>query len=160
MNNEKLSYDDIYYYLDNYDENTNSGKYSENFKLNNKGFNYHDRKQMFCHKCKKFIIDDKKCLLKSIKKFNALTKSKIIKTLYVVPPKYINEIIHLYHIYSGHKGYHNLAFLINNEGYYIKGIYIKIKKEIKECIICNQNKKNIIKKPIIMQIIPKGPRYE
>jgi hypothetical protein len=78
MNNEKLSYDDIYYYLDNYDENTNSGKYSENFKLNNKGFNYHDRKQMFCNKCKKFIIDDKKCLLKSIKKFNALTKSKII----------------------------------------------------------------------------------
>ena len=86
INNEKLSYDETYYYLYNYDENTNSGKYSENFKLNNKGFNYHGRKQMFRNKCKKFIIDDKKCLLKSIKKFNALTKSIIIKTLYVVPP--------------------------------------------------------------------------
>ena len=50
INNEKLSYDGIYYYLYNYDENTNSGKYSENFKLNNKGFNYHGRKQMFHNK--------------------------------------------------------------------------------------------------------------
>ena len=116
INNEKLSYDDFYSYLYNYYENTNSGKYSKNFKLNNKWFNYHGRKKMFCNKCKKFIYDDKKCLLKSIKEFNALTKSKIIKALYVVPPKYINEIIILYHIYSGHKGYHNLVFIIIMRG--------------------------------------------
>ena len=80
------------------------------------------KKRLFRNKCKKFIIDYKKSLLKSIKEFNPLTKSKIIKTLYVVPPKYIDEFIHLFHIYSGHKKYHNLAFLINNDEYYIKGL--------------------------------------
>jgi transposase InsO family protein len=35
---------------------------------------------------------------------------------------------------------------------------IILKNFIRKCIICTQNKKNIFKKPAIIQIIPNGPR--
>ena len=37
-------------------------------------------------------------------------------------------------------------------------IYKKCNIFIKNCNICRQQKKNIFKKPSIIQIIPKGPR--
>ena len=39
-------------------------------------------------------------------------------------------------------------------------MYKIINKVIKDCIICNQNKKIIIVKPNIVHIIPKRPKYE
>ena len=59
----------------------------------------------------------------------------------VVPPKFIKEFLELYHLKNENKGYHQFAFDILNDGYYIKGLYIKIKDIINNCFICSQNKK-------------------
>lgn len=74
----------------------------------------------------------------------------------VVPPKFIKEFLELYHLLNENKGYHQITFDILNDGYYIKGLYIKIKDIINNCFICSQNKKNIFKKPSIVLIILKG----
>ncbi len=74
-------------------------------------------------------------------KKNPVTKSKLMKNLIVVPLKFIKSFIHLYHINTGHKGYHNLAAIITYDGFYIKVLYIKINEETNNCIIWNKNKK-------------------
>ena len=51
-----------------------------------------------------------------------------------------------------------MSGIITNDGFYIKGLFIKINEEINNCIICN--KKNLIKKPSLIQIISKGPKNE
>lgn len=67
-------------------------------------------------------------------------------------------MIYLYHIKNGHKGYYNLINDIINDGFYIRGIYGKCKNAIRNCIVCNQNRKNIFKKPSVVQIVPQGPK--
>jgi len=73
--------------------------------------------------------------------YDLISKSNILKLYLVIPPKFYKEFILLYHKKSGHKGINNLGQLISHEGFYIKGIYKIINEVIKDCIICNQNKK-------------------
>ena len=70
---------------------------------------------------------------------------------------YIKIIIINYHFINGHKCYFNLAKDIIDVGFYIKIVYSICKAIIKDCIYCNQNRKNIFQKPLPIQIIPKGP---
>ena len=44
-------------------------------------------------------------------------------------------------------------------GFYIKKIYSICKIIIKDCIYCNQKRKNIFRKPCAIQIIPNSPLY-
>ena len=159
INEKRLSYDDIYFDISYYDKNSNTDKYSVNFKNKNQGINYHERRQPLLKKTKKLLIDNNKRLLKAIIEINSITKTKVIKNLLVAPPKYVKEFINLYHLITGLKWYHNLAAKITIDGYYIKGLYHKISEEISNCVIFKQNKK-IYLMPLIIKIMPKGPKYE
>ena len=98
---------------------------------------------MFRKKCFKFDVDKNNRLIKNILIKN--TNKTFLKELIVIPPKYIEDFINLYHIKNGHKGYYNLVNNIINYGYYIKGIYEKSKYTIKNCSKCMQNKKIYLK---------------
>lgn len=78
----------------------------------------------------------------------------IIKELVVVPPKIINQFLKIFHIRNGHKGYINFVNDILDTGFYMNGIYKKAKKFNSLYVICNQNRKNIFRKPSILQIVP------
>ena len=103
INEKRLSYDDIYFDISYYDKNSNTDKYSVNFKNKNQGINYHERRQPLLKKTKKLLIDNNKRLLKAIIEINSITKTKVIKNLLVAPPKYVKEFINLYHLITGLK---------------------------------------------------------
>ena len=156
-NNKEIGYDDIYFYI--YQNiNNNIGKYSEKFKSLYKNNNYKSKKQIFRKKCVKYDIDENKRLIKRILITDILNKKTIHKENIVIPNKFIKDIVNTYHFINGHKCYLNLAKDIIDAGFYIKNIYSTCKNIIKDCIYCNQNRKNIFRKPCAIQIIPKGPR--
>ena len=102
----------------------------------------------------------KKRLIKKISKYEPNIQTNMINNYLVIQPKYDKELIELYHLKSGLKGINNFGQLISNDGYYIVGMYKLINQVIKDCIIYNQNKKNIFEKQNIVQIIPKGLKFE
>ena len=104
----------------------------------------------------KYDIDENKRLIKRILTTDILNKKTILKENIVIPNKFIKEIAITYHFINGHKCYLNLAKDIIDARYYIKNIYYICKIIIKDCIICNQNRKNLFRKPCAIQIIPKG----
>ena len=124
----------------------------KNLKLLNKDKNYRSKKQLFRKKCAKFDIDKFKRLIKIVSINNVFSGKNIIKELLVVPPKYITKLLNIYHIRNGHKGYFNLIYDILNDGFYINGIYIKCRDIIKKCVIYNQNRKNIFRKPLCYKL--------
>lgn len=150
--NEIVGYDDIYYYINQKNKGEIIGKYSEKFKAINKDKNYRLKKQLFRKTCAKFDIDKFKCLIKIVSINNVFSGKNIIKELLVVPPKYITKLLNIYHIRNGHKGYFNLVNDILNDGFYKNGIYIKCRDMNKNCVIFNQNRKNIFRKPVVYKL--------
>ena len=70
----------------------------------------------------------------------------------VVPDKYIDKILEIFHKNNGHRGYKYLVNNILKAEYYFNNMYKKCNTFIKNCIICTQQKK-IYFKPNIIQII-------
>ena len=107
----------------------------------------------------KYYIDDNKRLVKKSFINNPISSKATIKELIVVPPKFIIKLLTIYHVKNGHKGIFNLVHDILNDKFYINNIYSLGKGIIKNCVIYSQNRKNIFRKPNIIQIVPKGPKY-
>ena len=97
-------------------------------------------------------------LVKIMKIFDDTNEKEKLKIFKIIPPKYINEILSYFHIKNGQKGYLNLVYDTLNNGYYFNNVYRKSIEFIKQCLICTQIKKNIFKKPGIIQIISKAPK--
>ena len=152
-----IGYDDIYFYV--YKNKHNEiGKYSTKFKEKYKKNNYKSQKQIFRKKCYSYDIDNNNRLIKRILTTDLINNKKYLRENIVIPNKLVDDLVNIYHIFNGHKDYLNLGKDIIDAGYYIKNLYATCKKIIKECIYCNQNRKNIFRKPAIIQILPKGPR--
>ena len=118
LEDEKIGYDDIYYYLYYYNNKENMGKYSNKFRLLNKNKNYKNQKQLFRKRCHKYYIDDNKRLVKKSFINDPISRKATIKELILVPPKFIIKLF-----------------------------------------ISHKIEKNIFRKPNIIQIVPKGPKY-
>ena len=138
-NNNETFYEDIYFYYIYYKQlnNNKEGKYTTAFLKKNKNKNLKSEKQLLRKKCKKYDINEKKILVKIMKIFDDINEKEKLKTF-----KY--------------KGYLNLGYDILNNRYYFNNLYGKSIEYIKQCPICNQNKKNLYKKPGVIQIIRKA----
>ena len=90
---------------------------------------------------------------------DSINNKIIIKDLLFLPEKYKDKVLDFFHNANGHKGYFYLGKDILLKGLYLKNLYRSYKFFIEKCIICTQNrKKNIFKKPAIIQIIPNGSK--
>ena len=140
---------DIYFYI--YKNKRNEiGKYSTKFKEKYKDNNYKAQKQIPRKKSYSYDIDENKKLIKRILATDLLSNNKYLRENIVVPTKYVKDLVNIYHVINGHNGYLNLAKDIIEAGYFIKSLYATRKNIINECIYCNQNRKNIFRKPSII----------
>ena len=145
-NDNSISLDDIYYYIYHLKQNNGAyGKYSDKFKNLYKGQKYEYHKNLFRKKCKKYNINDNKQLIKYVKINNLMKNKEDINSYIVIPDKYIDQILKVFHKSNGHKGYKYLVNNILKEGYYFENIYKKCNEYIKNCIICTQQKKIYLK---------------
>ena len=147
-NDSAISLDDIYYYIYHLKQNNGAnGKYTEKFKNLFKGKKYEYHKNLFQKKCKKYNINENKQLIKYVKINNLMKDKEDINEYIVVPDKYIDQLLKVFHKCNGHKGYKYLVNNILKEGYYFDNIYKNYNEFIKNCIICTQQKKIYLKNP-------------
>ena len=112
-----IDFEDIYFYI--YKNKRNEiGKYSTKFKEKYKNNNYKAQKQLFRKKCYSYDIDENNKLIKRIFAINLLSNNKYLRENIVVPTKYEKDLVNIYHIINGHKGYLNLAKDIIEAGYF------------------------------------------
>ena len=62
-----------------------------------KNSNLKGKKLMFRKKCKKYDIDLKNRLIKTILIIDLITNTKKLKEMIIIPNKYINQILNYYH---------------------------------------------------------------
>ena len=105
-----------------------------------------------------YFIDNKKRLTKTIKLSNIFKENIYINEYIIIPYKLIYKSFEFYHYNKGYKVCLYLIKQIINAGYFINDIYRLNKKFFGNCVIWNQNKKNLSKKPAIVQTIADGPK--
>ncbi len=66
---------------------------------------YEFHKNLFRKKCKKYNINENNHLIKYVKINNLMKDKEDINEYIIVPDKYINELLEIFHKNNGHKGY-------------------------------------------------------